>query len=435
MKTFRAAAGAVDLRPIVGAPLTGFGSRLEPSLGVHDPLMGKVLLLDDGSTRLAWGNLDLIGLSPEDDARLRQMIAGRLGIPPRNVLVSCTHTHSGPGSMQFRGPLGAVDAAWLESVLGAIVDAAAGLPSRLRPARMGCATTVVPGLGYNRQDGASPIDERLLVVHFRDDDDRAIAAILNYATHPVVLGENNLYFTADYPGYATRGIEKSFGGVTMFVLGAAGDVDPVIYRDLGRKMGTFEIAEKMGQTLADAAAGAIGDAEVGSDISLRISETQIELPLDPPPASDQVQMYKQHLLSRRGPLDSPPTSDEAKYAMFELAWIDDLERAVALDAVPHVIRAQVTAVRIGSLSVVAFPFEIYSQIGLAVRQHLEHTSVIIAGYTNGLLGYAPTDRAIEEGGYGPALAYRFFPHLLTPIARGAESRLVQTATDLLDQLK
>ena len=53
MSAFRAAAAQVDLDPIVGARLTGFATRLDPSVGLHDPLTAKLLLLDDGATRLA----------------------------------------------------------------------------------------------------------------------------------------------------------------------------------------------------------------------------------------------------------------------------------------------------------------------------------------------------------------------------------------------
>ena len=100
MTRLRAAAGQVDLQPVAGARLTGFGSRIQPSIGCHDPLMAKVLLLDDGDTKLVWISCDLIGLSPEDDARLRALVArgplrpslerddlGRLGAALRALVV------------------------------------------------------------------------------------------------------------------------------------------------------------------------------------------------------------------------------------------------------------------------------------------------------------------------------------------------------------
>lgn len=436
MNRLHAAAAQVDLQPVAGARLTGFATRLDPSVGSHDPLMGKALLLDDGSTRLASLALDLIGLSVADAAELRRLVAEAVDMPAGNVLVSCTHTHSGPSSMPFRGDLAQVDRAWLTQVLQSIAGAAAALPARLRPARLAHAIVPVPNLGYNRQDGASPIDERLLVARVTaDDDDRqVIATILNYATHPVVLGERNLMFCGDYPGCATRLVEQAAGGVAMFVLGAAGDVDPVVYRDRGRQAGTFAVAEEMGRQLAAAADRAIAAAPRRSDVRITIAERHVAVPLDAPPSREAVADLKAQLLARRGPAHAIPSSSEGKWAMFELAWVDDLERAVARNAVPRELQVELTGVRIGELHAVTCPFEIYSQIGLDIRQQLAPRPVIIAGYTNGLIGYVPTDRAKQQGGYGPAASHRFFPHLLTAVGCGADAALVRAALELLRSL-
>ena len=435
MRRLRAAAGAVDLRPIVGAPLTGFGSRLGPSTGCHDPLTARLLLLDDGSSRLVWVSCDLIGFSPDDDDKLRGLIAKQLATPPAHVLVSCTHTHSGPASMPFRGPLGQVDPAWLAQTFDSIAGEAAALVARLRSARLAHGTETVSGLGYNRQDGVSPIDERLLVAQFTDDDDgRVIATVLNYATHPVVLGERNLQFTADYPGYAARLVERSFGGVALFVQGSAGDVDPVVYRDLGRNAGTFEIAEQMGGKLADAATRAMNAAKPQADLSIATADARVGLPLEAPPHLEDMRAMKADFLARRGPADATPQTPDALWAMFQLAWAEELERAITQDAVPRTLPVNLFATRIGDVYVVTFPLEVYSQTGIDVREALAPKDVIIAGYTNGLLGYAPTDVAIDQGGYGPAGSYRFFPRLLTPLARGTHAALVSAAAGMLARL-
>ena len=435
MSAFRAAAAQVDLDPIVGARLTGFATRLDPSVGLHDPLTAKLLLLDDGATRLAWVACDLIGLSVPDSDALRRLLAERLQMPPANVLVSCTHTHSGPSSMPFRGDLARVDGAWLSRVFQTISQTAAGLSSRLRPARLRLASEVVSGLGYNRQDGVSPIDERLLVAQFaRSDDDHAIATILNYATHPVVLGEQNLMFSADYPGYATRLIEQAVGGVAMFVLGSAGDVDPAVYRDQGRHAGTFAVAEEMGRQLATAATRSLGAADSCPDVLISVARQRVEIPLDPPPSREEVAALKADLVIRRGDPNTMPGSNEGKWAIFELAWADELERALERRTVPRAMPVEMTAVRIGGLDVVTFPFEIYSQIGIDVRQRSAPRPVLIAAYTNGLIGYAPTDRAKRQGGYGPASSHRFFPDLLTAVGWGADAALVRGAGELLRSL-
>jgi hypothetical protein len=140
---------------------------------------------------------------------------------------------------------------------------------------------------------------------------------------------------------------------------------------------------------------------------------------------------KADLLARRGPLDAMPQSDESRWVMFQLAWATELESALERNAVPRTLPVHLFAAQVGDLMAVTFPLEIYSQIGLDVRHHFEPHPPIIAAYTNGLLGYAPTDLAIAQGGYGPAGSYRFFPHLLTPLARGSADLLTRVAVELL----
>jgi hypothetical protein len=166
-----------------------------------------------------------------------------------------------------------------------------------------------------------------------------------------------------------------------------------------------------------------------------VVEQRVELPLDAPPSKAELAALKAELLVRRGPGDDFPTNHAARWAMFELAWADELERAIDSGQVPRSLTVTISAARIGDLLVVTFPLEIYSQIGLDLRQQLEPRPVIIAAYTNGLFGYAPTDRAIEQGGYGPASSYRFFPKLVTPLARGCHSILVRAATELLNAVR
>jgi hypothetical protein len=229
-------------------------------------------------------------------------------------------------------------------------------------------------------------------------------------------------------------VEQASGGVALFIQGSAGDVDPVVYRDRGRHAGNFEVAANMGIRLAEAVAGALPDTASERRPDLRVATRRIEVPLDPPPPLDELIQLRAALRSQRGPVDVLPTNNQARWAMFELAWADDLIAAMQRDAVPRALPVEVTAARIGELLVVACPFELYSQIGLDIRRELAPRHVLIAGYSNGLLSYLPTDRAKDQGGYGPASSYRFFPAMLTPTGRGADATVVRAAVNLLRAL-
>ena len=105
MPHLQAAASQIDLSPTPGLWLSGFAARLEASTGLHDPIMARAVLLDDGSTRLAIVSCDLLGFAPAAVADMRRRIAEKSPVPAASVLICCTHTHSAPASMPMLGVL------------------------------------------------------------------------------------------------------------------------------------------------------------------------------------------------------------------------------------------------------------------------------------------------------------------------------------------
>ncbi|MBC8231129.1 hypothetical protein H8E77_16375 [bacterium] len=94
-KGLKAGAAQSNITPLLGTSLAGsFNDR--KAVDVMDDLHAKALVLDDGETKVALVVCDLIVLEVEDVNRARQIIETRCGIPPENVMISCTHTHTGP---------------------------------------------------------------------------------------------------------------------------------------------------------------------------------------------------------------------------------------------------------------------------------------------------------------------------------------------------
>jgi len=226
---FKASAAQVDLNPAVGSWMTGFAARTVPTTGMHDPIMAHAVLLDDGKTRLAIVACDVIGFTPAAIADMRHRIAKKSAVPPVNILISCTHTHSGPVTMPFRGVMGRLDHDWLAEAQHKIVDLVVGLHDDLKPALFAHAAATVTGIGYNRQDQTHNPDDEIVVVAIDGAGDaegnvgEPIATLINYATHPVVLGPSNLQFSADFPGELARCIASQRGGICLYLQGACGD--------------------------------------------------------------------------------------------------------------------------------------------------------------------------------------------------------------------
>ena len=124
MSALRAGYGETIITPPLGSDLTGFGFYLERKAeSVLDDLKVRALYLDDGKTRLLIISCDLLGMSVSRTDRIRSRVGSSLKLPTRNILLACTHTHSGPATEAMPG-LGRVDRDYLRHLPQAMMKAA-----------------------------------------------------------------------------------------------------------------------------------------------------------------------------------------------------------------------------------------------------------------------------------------------------------------------
>src|SRR3954465_7854403 len=90
-----AGAGATDITPPRGCPMAGYYSA-RGAEGTHDPLHAKALVFEKDGTRVALVALDLIGTPRTMVERTRAEVEKATGIPGTHVMISATHSHTGP---------------------------------------------------------------------------------------------------------------------------------------------------------------------------------------------------------------------------------------------------------------------------------------------------------------------------------------------------
>ena len=95
----RCGASQICITPPVGVELAGFVAREQPSVGLHDDLYVHGLYLEQENERLLWLHADLLAFERDWVRRLRSSLARDLGLAERQVLISATHTHSGPAPL------------------------------------------------------------------------------------------------------------------------------------------------------------------------------------------------------------------------------------------------------------------------------------------------------------------------------------------------
>ncbi len=393
----RAGTAEVEITAPVGYPMAGYGARKDVSTGVHDPLFARVLVLKTEQTSVALVSLDMALFFSN---RVFTEAKEKYGID--HVIVSCTHTHSGAmpkvsGIFDFESFL---KDPWYRRTEDTIIAAIGKASLNLFDARAGAGRGSVY-LGHNRrqvnEDGSvtmlwrnterkptNPVDPTVRVVRIDDEGGNPRALLVNYACHAVVMGPDNLEFSADYPGYMAAYIKKELGEdcMPLFLQGAAGDINP--YHDK-------EPLTEKGFKAAEEAGVALGEEAVKAARRIRMTEKPVSLKV-----SEKVLRFSHRY--------DPEKSSEA--GMITVLVNDD----IALCGIP------------------GEPF-VQHQIDLYRRSQIDNTlflGYIYAGKGSPFVGYLPTIRAAIEGGYGASYA--------TLLEVGAGERLVDQAVITIYEL-
>jgi hypothetical protein len=397
----RVGVAQVDVTPPAGSRMYGCGARgTDVSTGVHDPLYAKAIVISDGRTTLGWVTMDLGYVDTPFTRAVRSAVADRVGADIDEVLLSSSHTHSGP---TFSPDFPSVVSPWIDQVVEMIADTVVEAYEGLEPARLGVGWGEV-SIGHNRRrvlpDGSvemfwenreglptSPVDLSLAVVSFDSLSGDPIATLINMACHPVVLGPDNLDYSADYPGAMMTRVEAEVGGQAMFLQGAAGDINP-FWDKTPQADGAYLQIQRIGELVATEVIRVRNEATVSLD-------------------ADWLS-FNRELVGQapRWDIDDPEIR-----AAVRADYLERFERERV---------AEVNTLLIGpDLALATFPGEFFVEHGLRLKRDSLVKNTIFVGYSNGHLGYFPTIRAAGEGGYGADSS--------TIVAVGAGERLVSRA--------
>lgn len=384
----KAGAAKVDITPPSGLDLSGYAARENPSVGVHDPLFARALVLSTVEAELALLSLDLIGFDKNSVARIRKKASELSDFPSQNILVSCTHTHSGPATIPRLKEMGEVWRPYLEMVEKRAADAVFEAKRRLVPAALSVSRAVCE-INENRrhpEDPNAPIDKEVITLKVVDEAGRTLAVAVNYACHAVVMGSDNRLISADFPGIACSALERVYGGdcVALFLLGFCGDLNP-------KWRLTFFEMERTGRALAGSALLAAEMPHGQSPwASLKALTKNVRLPLDPLPSREEIE-----------------AASEISYFR---SWAKEALRALEEGRkLPGSVEGEIWAARLTeNCALLALPGEVFTKIGLDIKRESPFDLTMTVGCANGLLGYIPTSEAFDEGGYEPAQAYRLW---------------------------
>lgn len=274
-----AAAGKVDITPTRPVYIAGYGAN-RLSVGAHDPLWARCLVLRDGQETVAFVFCDLLGVARYHVEKTRPLIKR---VPAERVLIGSTHTHSGPDTYGQWGPNPAtsgVDQAWMQELYGKIARLVDTTAAALKPASVRFArTTNIKDCSYNAR--AKILDTELAVMQVLDRAGEAtIATLINYACHPEVL--NNKQLTSDFAHWLREKVEQNLGGVAIYANGALGGMVTAVIQNEDRypKGEAWPEAERIGNTLAAHTLESLTEAGKPQNAKLTFRRTLFRVPME-----------------------------------------------------------------------------------------------------------------------------------------------------------
>ena len=382
-KALDVGAAACDITPDVTAhkvPLAGYGARKgQPATGVHDPLHAKVLFLRDDKQAMALVTCDLRSVTPQLKQQALQK-ASDLGLTADTLFLCGSHTHDGPSIFPekfWQIQFGQCDPAVIDAMSSAIAAGLRAAAKNLAPAWVGLGSEPLAGFTRNRRwhyDGdarkaaeETPALNPILSVLRVDGDNGKIRALLvHFATHPTILGADNMLISAEWPGALQQALEAAFpGAVVLYCNGAEGDQSP----DGAQGVDAFARVMAYGTRVAESAQALAQGIKTEPKQPIGIVRITPDLP----------------------PIGFSPGAAKGIYKFLEPA---------AKEALPR--RAEIQVLRIGDTALAGLPGEPICEVGLATQKEVAAAgfkSVLTIGLANDYLGYIVNEKEYPHGGY------------------------------------
>lgn len=428
----------------------------------NDPLFVKALVLKKDDTTVVLVTVDAVAIAEigsirnEYLANVRAQLAKEIKLDPANLLVNASHCH------------GIVCADVEQRTVQAVKEAARNLVPVKTGTGIGHEDRVMENRRLRLKDGrevdmrrayslppdeivagVGPVDPEIGILRLDRLDGTTLAVIYNFACHPI-QGVPNGGNTADMTGFSSKLIEDALGNgaMALFVQGCAGDINPVIYKDVNHP----HDAEPLGNLLGLSTLRAALKIKTQEEPEFKIHNETIALPrADLAERIDTLQQEQQKLLrSLNGtnlnfktflPLivkynvsGEFPAYSSHRYLHDKMFGRDDLHKMDAdnklaieqylkniyimeemsrnqvnlallikhqaqnVAAGKRTVDVEVAGLRIGNFVLVTFPGELTVQIGLNIKQAAPHDLTFVAGYTNGYIYYAPTAEQLKNVG-------------------------------------
>jgi neutral ceramidase len=360
--------------------------------------------------------------TPRDivDAALSEVYSAT-GIPPKNILVNATHTHSAPSVTRIHGyDRDNVFAERLkDGIVQAVVEANRNLKDGVRFSfRFGEESTVGANSRQLLDDGkiywigshdhfvrpTGPFDPQLPVLAFRDTEDRLLALLYNHSTHTIGTRGGAVRSPSFY-GLAAQELEVELGGIVGFISGASGSTHNIT------GVTTDEAVLRMKKAIITA----LDQAE--------------------PRPLDRIVCIKRPFTFNIRRFDEAAEDRKVesycrKYAPSHADYIVDVFRTMRREIEPLQGEQRETwlqVIAVDDLAIVGVPAEFFTGLGIEIKKRSPFPHTFIAALANDWIGYLPDREAHKLGGYQTWMGWHCYAEV------GTGERVVEETLAMLEQ--
>lgn len=413
--TFRVGFGRADITPLTSVPMAGYGNAEQRmSTGILDFQYATCLAFtDENENTILVIALDQQRAMETTMVAVRAMVNRELGVPEGNVLISASHTHSGPdlGLIHNEAIIGYMPY-MNEQILAACREAMADR----KPATMEAGSIETEGMNFVRHYSyvdangqtqyfgnsfgtktinettkhVSEADPTMHVVRFTQEGGQEIV-LSNWRAHTNLTGKDVLLMSSDFVATYRDSMEAMTGCKFVFFQGACGNINGISeIRGECQVSDNNERGSVLAQYTIECLENNMEPLETGEiKLEKKLLELNINHTLDSMvPQAKQVQA----VFSLTN--DNAMAIEEGKpYGIRSPYHANAIVRRAGLEATGTL---EIVAVSIGdSFSFTMSPNELFDDLTEYMEEHSPYKYTLFFGYANGYIGYIPTAYGFE----------------------------------------
>jgi neutral ceramidase len=479
-QSFQVGAGLYDITgPAAELGMMGYAMVDQKTAGIHQRLRSRAFVISSpcNGKRAVFVSADLGQIFQSVKQQVMEKLAARYGTlyTDANVMLSATHTHSGPGGFShyalYNLTILGFDKQNLDAIVDGIFQSIVRAHDNLALGSIRIASGDLLNASINRSPEAylrNPstersqhtydTDKRMTLLRLQTDTGTEVGLINWFAVHATSMGNDNLLISGDNKGYASYLFEKlkstNYTAARTFVAAFAqsneGDVTPNIHGGTnGGGANDFESTELSGRKQYDLARTLYDSAtqKLTGGVDFRHTYVQMDAVQVAPAYTDGVTRTTceaaigDSMLA--GAEDGPGYGSEGStcedikntWGVFNCTFFTTAcqgEKPITLETgtmtpypwTPEVLPLQV--MRVGNLALVGVPFEMTTMAGRRLRKAVQAklapagvTEVVIAGLANAYAGYLVTREEYAKQDYEGASTH-FGPWTLAAVTQESE---------------